>query len=102
MWDRVDGVNDLVGHDLSLKAQINGWAVSAGKRSYNGLNDNDFIQVSYNFMADKPTKKMEWISDSAYKLASMEDHRYEKVRRENIIIKQVKNSSGFSNKVKGI
>ena len=102
VWDRVDGVNDLVGHDLSLKARINGWAVSAGKRSYNGLNDNDFIQVSYNFMADKPTKKMEWISDSAYKLASMEDRRYEKVRRENIIIKQVKNSSGFSNKVKGI
>jgi len=102
VWDRVDGVNDLVGHDLSLKARINGWSVTAGKRSYNGLNDNDFIQVSYNFMADKPKDKIQWISDSAYKLASMEDRRYEKVRRENIIVKQTRNSNGFSNKVKGI
>ena len=102
VWDRVDGVNDLKGNDLSLRARINGWSVTAGKRSYNGLNDNDFIQVSYNFMADKPTKKMEWFSDSAYKLASMEDRRYEKVRRENIIVKQTRNANGFSNKVKGI
>src|SRR6056300_1592082 len=45
VWDRVDGVNDLKGNDLSLRARINGWSVTAGKRSYNGLNDNDFIQV---------------------------------------------------------
>jgi hypothetical protein len=31
----------------------------------------------------------------------MEDRRYEKVRRENIIVKQVK-ASGFKNTVKGI
>jgi hypothetical protein len=94
IWDRVDGVNDLKGHDLSLQATINGWSVSAGKRSFNGLTDNDFMQVSYNFMADKPTEKMEWFSSQAYQLASMENRRYDKVRRENIIIKQTRASSG--------
>ena len=77
-----------------MQATINGWSVSAGKRSFNGLTDNDFVQVSYNFMADKPTDKMEWFSSQAYQLASMEDRRYDKVRRENIIIKQTRASSG--------
>lgn len=101
IWDRVDGVKDLQGHDLSLQATINGWSVSAGKRSFNGLTDNDFVQVSYNFMADKPTEKMEWFSSQAYQLASMEDRRYDKVRRENIIIKQTR-TQGFSVQFVGI
>jgi hypothetical protein len=46
-----------------------------------------------NFNAAKPTQP--WFSETAYKLASMEDRRYEKVRRENLIIKQ-KKSNGFS------
>jgi hypothetical protein len=102
IWDRVDGVNDLKGHDLSLQATINGWSVSAGKRSFNGLTDNDFMQVSYNFMADKPTEKMEWFSSQAYQLASMEDRRYDKVRRENIIIKQTRSGNKIGFNVSGV
>ena len=37
---------------------------------------------------------MEWFSSQAYQLASMENRRYDKVRRENIIIKQTRASSG--------
>lgn len=53
-------------------------------------------------MADKPTKKMEWISDSAYKLASMEDRRYDKVRRENIIVKQTRSGNKIGFNVSGV
>ncbi len=94
VWDAVDGVDNIKGNDMSLQASINGWSVTAGKRSFNSLNDSDFIQIAYNFMEDKPSQKMEWFSDTAYKLASMEDRRYDKVRRENIIYKQKRGASG--------
>jgi len=53
-------------------------------------------------MAEKPTKKMEWVSHKAYEFGSMENSRYDKVRRENIIVKQTRGAGGFTNKVRGI
>ncbi len=52
-----------------------------------------FITMSYNFLADKPTKterNTKWVGSAAYVLGSMEEHRYKKVRRENIIVKQTR------------
>ena len=51
------------------------------------------MSVTYNVTEafskrDKPLEQ-KWISNTAYKLASMEHRRYEKVRRENIIVKQI-------------
>jgi hypothetical protein len=43
---------------------------------------------------------VQWFSDTAYKLESMEDRRYEKVRRENIIVKQI--GAGFTAKAVGV
>ena len=40
------------------------------------------------------------VNDTAYKLESMEDRRYEKVRRENIIVKQI--GGGFIAKAVGV
>jgi hypothetical protein len=34
-----------------------------------------------------------WFSERAYQLSSMEDRRYDKVRRENLIVKQKRNQS---------
>jgi adhesin/invasin len=99
IWNSVDGVSNLKGNDISLRAQVPvlpGLAIEAGHRNYNNLKDEDFLRITYNVMnfnAAKPTQP--WFSETAYKLASMEDRRYEKVRRENLIIKQ-KKSNGFS------
>jgi len=95
VWDAVDGVNDIKGNDLSLQASLGGWNLAVGKRSYNTLTDNDFIQVSYNFIHSDKKEKMEWFSNSPYKLTSMEDKRFAKVRRENLIIKQTKSSGNI-------
>lgn len=105
IWDSVDGVKDLKGNDLSFRAQVPilpGLAIEAGHRTYTTINDEDFMRITYNVMdinAVKPTKP--WFSENAYQLSSMEDRRYEKVRRENIIVKQ-KRVNGFSVQFVGI
>lgn len=98
-WNGIEGESDIKGNDLSLQANLNGLTISAGKRNYNDLKDSEFLQISYNLINDNPPQKLEWISKEAYKFQSMENRRYDKVRRENIIVKQVK--TGFSVIVKG-
>jgi hypothetical protein len=44
---------------------------------------------------------VQWFNDTAYKLESMEDRRYEKVRRANIIVKQI-GGAGFIAKAVGV
>ena len=88
VWNAVDGVNDIKGNDVSLQARMNGFIIEAGHRTYNTLSDEDFIRVSYNLNADKSDDDFQWFSETAYKLASMEKHRFDKVRRENLIVKQ--------------
>ena len=44
---------------------------------------------------------VQWFNDTAYKLESMEDRRYEKVRRNNIIVKQI-GGAGFIAKAVGV
>ncbi len=104
IWDSVDGVKDLKGNDLSFRAQVPilpGLAIEAGHRTYTTIKDEDFLRITYNVMdfnAVRPSQP--WFSETAYTLASMEDRRYEKVRRENLIVKQ-KRGSGFTARVKG-
>lgn len=103
VWDAVDGANNIKGNDVSLRAQVPilpGLAIEAGHRTYNTLKDEDFLRITYNVMdinAVKPSKP--WFNDQAYTLASMEDRRYDKVRRENLIVKQTR--SKFSVRVRG-
>jgi len=103
-WDSViDGSKDLSVNEVQLRAQIpvlSGLEVEAGRRYNSGAasNNENYISVSYNLiaaLANKPKKNV-WISDYAYKLASMEDRRYEKVRRENRIIKQKKKTGSIT------
>jgi hypothetical protein len=51
--------------------------------------------------SNKPKQPIQWFNDTAYKLESMEDRRYEKVRRENIIVKQI-GGAGFIAKAVGV
>ncbi len=108
-WDAYNGTADKKGEKYSLRAMfpgvLTGLEVEAGRSYYSGstYSDENFIQVSYNvtelFKNNKSRKSKRWFSDKAYELGSVEDRRFEKVRRSNIIVKQIQ--SGFSNKVKG-
>ena len=74
-----------------------GLAIECGRRNFNGNTpDENFSRISYNLMdmnAAKPSQP--WFSEKAYQLSSMEDRRYDKVRRENLIVKQ-KGNQGFT------
>lgn len=95
-WDAYDGVADAKGNDVQLRAYIPvipGLEIQAGRTFRDGLSDENYMTLTYNVTEaiskrDKPIEQ-KWISNNAYKLASMESRRYEKVRRENIIVKQV-------------
>jgi adhesin/invasin len=87
-----DGTASVIkGDDLSLRANLPfGLSIEGGRRNYstNGINDEDFVRLTWN--SNPPTdEKPLTISNEAYTLTSMEGHRYDKVRRENIIQKQI-------------
>ena len=95
-WDAYEGVADAKGNDVQLRAYIPvipGLEIQAGRTFKDGLADQNYMSVTYNVTEafskrDKPLEQ-KWVSNTAYKLASMEHRRYEKVRRENIIVKQI-------------
>ena len=102
IWYGVDGVNDLKGNDVSLRAQVpilQGLTFEAGHRTFNDSTPSEnFLKLSYNVMDLLKAKSSEsWISESAYSIASMEEHRYDKVRRENIIVKQTRGANDDAN-----
>ena len=103
-WDsEISGSDDLNVNEVQLRAQIPvmpGLEIEAGRRFNSGSTTTNESYLSFNYnlieaFVDKPKNKV-WISDYAYKLASMEDRRYEKVRRENKIIKQKKKSGSIT------
>jgi len=109
-WNAYSGVDDKEGQNVSLRARfpgfLTGLEVEAGRSFYSGstYSDENFITASYNLtelFKDKPSAQEAWVSDQAFKLESMEDQRFQKVRRSNVIVKQIV-SSGFAAKVSGI
>ena len=92
-YDAGDGIDDLKGDDLKLSAELPyGIGVEIGKRSYSsdGQEDEEFINITWSTSArkNKDLSLFELVSDEAYQLTSVEDKRYDKVRRENLIVKQ--------------
>ena len=92
-YDAGDGVEDLKGDDFKLSAELPyGIGVEIGKRSYSstGQEDQEFINVTWSTSVgkNKDLSLFELVSDEAYQLTSVEDKRYDKVRRENLIVKQ--------------
>ena len=88
--------SDLRVNEVSLRARVPvlpGLEIEGGRKYNSGAvtNDENFFMVNYNLTAalsEKP-KKRGWTSKNAYELSSMEDRRYEKVRRQNLIVKQI-------------
>jgi len=97
----VSGVKDITGTDLSLRAAIPiipGFAIEAVHRNYdrkqNGRTKRyeNFVKLTYNItfgLDERGKNKKSWFSSTAYNLGSMEDRRFDKVRRENLIRKQI-------------
>ena len=104
-WSAVEGGEDLQGKDLSLQIQLPilpNLTIKAGRRDYSGSTAHEkHLMISYNIVGGNNSKKSQpWISKKAFSLSSMADHRYDKVRRENLIIKQ-RRASGFTVSVVG-
>jgi adhesin/invasin len=92
-YDAGDGIDDLKGDDYKLSAALPyGIGVEVGKRSYStsGQEDEEFINITWSTSVskNKDPSLFQLVSDQAYELTSVEDKRYDKVRRENLIIKQ--------------
>ena len=97
IWRGADGANDLKGTDISLRAQLpilSGLAIEGGRRTYtNATPDENFLKISYNLTdMSKSNPSIPWFTSKAYSLESMESQRYDKVRRENMIMKQVRST----------
>jgi adhesin/invasin len=105
IWYGIEGASDLKGTDVSLRAAppiLPGLAIEGGRRTYtDSTPDENFLRISYN-LADmsKVKPSQPWFSEKAYSLDSMESRRYDKVRRENLIVKQG-NKNGLTIKVGG-
>jgi Inverse autotransporter, beta-domain len=100
IWYGEDNTKDLKGGDISLRAQvpgIPGLSVEGGRRLFSttGYDDQSFLRVNLNITdlyALKTTQPL--FSERAYSFDSMENQRYAKVRRENLIVKQKKGGIG--------
>jgi hypothetical protein len=90
-YDGNDSVKEIKGETLSLRSALPfGFTFEAGITSYDDATpEQDFISLSYNTTFGDDGAKANLVSDSAYRLYPIEDRRFEKVRRSNIITKEV-------------
>lgn len=101
-WDKAEAVyNDLKGEVYSLRLDapmIDGLVIEAGRTSFDTRQDTDFVKLSYKLnLGQKTSEPNPLIVDNvAFRFGSMKDHRLDKVRRSNIIVKQVQFSATVS------
>jgi len=106
-WSGEDGRKDIKGNDAQLRAYVPilpGLEIQAGRTFKDDEKDSNYFTAIFNVteaFSNKPKQQVQWFNDTAYKLESMEDRRYEKVRRENIIVKQI-GGAGFIAKAVGV
>ena len=96
----IPGGSDFEGLEYSSKIGIpnTGLDFEVGFKDYgnNGYEDQWFFNLTFNI--NKMNSNTSLISDQAFERTSMTDKKYEKVRRENIIVK----SKAFSVKAGGL
>ena len=86
-WEGASGAADQEGDDFSLEARFKRINIEIGKRSFDGVTeDEEFIRLTYRCCNNDNDEFV--VSDKAYNLKSVEDKRFVKVRRENLIVKQ--------------
>ncbi len=91
-WNAYDGASNIEGSDYTLRAAIPllpGLVIEAGRRDFVSGKDVEFARITFQITGpDRNRQTKPLFTEQAYHLTSMEDRRYEKVRRENLIIKQ--------------
>ena len=101
-WDKAEAVyNDLKGEVYSLRLDapmIDGLVIEAGRTSFDARRNTDFVKLSYKLNFGQRTSEPNplIVDDVAFRFGSMKDHRLDKVRRTNIIVKQVQFSATVS------
>jgi len=86
-WEGASGAADQEGDDFSLEARFKRFNLEIGKRSFDGTTeDEEFIRLTYRCCNNNNDEFI--VSDKAFNLRSVEDKRFAKVRRENLIVKQ--------------
>ena len=88
-WEGASGSSDLQGDEVSLEANLPfGLNVEVGKRSNdNSTKDREFVSLTWKccYKSDQQTFGL---SEKAFNLTSVADQRFQKVRRQNLIVKQ--------------
>lgn len=105
-WNADDGGTDLKGNRYSVAGDIYpGLEIELGRDYFQGstVQDKNFVKLSLNIieLMDGASKAKPLFSDTAWTLSSMREHRYDKVRRENLIQKQT-GAGSFTATVSGI
>ncbi len=102
-WDsELSGVKDISGTNLSIRANppsLRGVEIEFGRVDYGNTSSNDekdanFFKIRVNLteLLKTPADAAPIVSKHAYQLGDMEAQRYEKVRRENKIYKQMRSN----------
>ena len=95
-WEGHDNADDLEGSTTSLRSALPyGLELEAGSTSYDddAKEDADFVSVSFNiarFHQQQYVQQPVLISDKAFALIDISDRRFEKVRRNNFIVKNIR------------
>ena len=88
-WEGASGTPDLKGDEMSLEANLPfGLNVEVGKRSNdNSTKDREFVSLTWKccYKSDQQTFGL---GKKAFNLTSVADQRFQKVRRQNLIVKQ--------------
>ena len=98
-WYGIEGGDDIKGQTYSLAGLVYpGLTIEAGKNYYSNstLEDSRFIKATYSVSLQSKKSSKPVFIDTPYELKSMEDKRFEKVQRENKIVKQVGRSFNVS------
>jgi len=93
-WNATDGAANLNGNEFSLRASLmQGVSVEAARTYYAGNTQPNANVISLQLdiirLLNRTTESKPFFANQAYTLESMREHRFDKVRRENIIQKQV-------------
>ena len=98
-WEGEEGSDDLQGSATSLAISGNlivpGLTLEVGSKDFRNRERRSFASLTYTY----PTRRVREVplfSPEMYKLTSMVDRRLERVRRENLIVKQVRGRGTIS------
>ena len=94
-WYGENGMADLEGDTISLRSALPlGFELEAGSTSYdyNAREDANFVSLNFNiarFHQQQYVQQPVLVSEKAFALIDITNRRFEKVRRQNKIVKQV-------------